>query len=83
MRPNRNNTLCRLRVLSVVKTEFLFVLCLFDPSVPDVHDCMQAGGTWAGNTSGYMLAPDWCWGEVLKQEEGQDICLPLIGLDGK
>lgn len=62
MRPNGNNTHCRLRVLFVVKTESLFVLCLFDPSVPDGHDCMQAGGTWAGNTSGYMLAPDWVLG---------------------
>lgn len=59
VKPNRKNIPCRLRVLFTVKKKFLLVLCLFDPSVPDVLDHMKAGGTQARKRSGCVLGPDW------------------------
>jgi hypothetical protein len=76
---NRENIPCRLRALFVVK-KFLFVLCLFEPSAPDVLDHTWAGDTWAGTISVCTLAHDW---NIRRQKICQDIWLPLIRLDWK
>ena len=34
-------------------------ISLFDSTAPDGLDHIEEGGSQAGNTSGYTLAPDW------------------------
>lgn len=73
-----------LRVLFAVKTiknKFSFVLCLFDPSEPDVLDHM-----WVHEQEirqEVCLPLIGCRQEVYREEVHQDTCMPLIGPDRK